>query len=477
MCGIFLIVNGAKNRSANMGTCSFIKDSFICNTVRGDDSTGLMQLDKKKDMYMWKEPVTGSQFVENTKVQKYIRDVDTTILTVGHNRAATAGVVSQQNAHPFSHTVGTRTVTGVHNGTLEDWSRATNGKDFKVDSDWAIHTLAREGSVDAFEYFKGAFTFVWYDDSTPNVLNIARNSKRPMYFAYVKDKDIMVAASEPGMLSWLTARNGVDIEGIIYQTDEDMHYRFDLDNPREFTKEALVKVDYTKFNFYQATTVRRKAGSSYGMYDDADWGNGDSWTGYTRHWSERDYTPRDAQAEFIYKMHKLLGSTTVEDVKVVPTAEIVKKEEKKESVIILPNTSSMQEALAELAEQDSEFDLGEFDEGVYASERDLAVQLGIKGVDIWASPISYDATNGSAYMEFVGVEDIKFDDDKFKDAELLVIRDVSIDCYNSLQRAQLVKVAVQGAYYLAPNKEDLTLIVDNTFIKTIRKSIKTKLAV
>jgi hypothetical protein len=234
MCGIFGVVNGKHFRALNGRVCDFVRDGMIANAVRGQDSTGVMQMDSK-NLLFFKAPIGGGEFVKHQSVHGYIYDADNSLFTVVHNRAATEGVVNRDNAHPFSHFGKTGNyVMGVHNGTLRNWRSAD--ETFEVDSDWAIKQLADEG-IAALQKFQGAFAFVWYDDSEPNELQFARNAERPMFVAFIKGQNRMVFGSEYQMLTWLASRNSLELDAEIIELANNYHYKFQLDNPKLFTKQ------------------------------------------------------------------------------------------------------------------------------------------------------------------------------------------------------------------------------------------------
>lgn len=234
MCGIFGLINGTKNRTPNASICKAVADGILLSSVRGSDSTGLMQRDSKAT-YLHRMMGSGAFFVKDGVSYRHIDDSDISIYTVAHNRAATEGSVTLDNAHPFEYMTDDQKnyAIGVHNGTLMGWKNPDHT--FEVDSQWAISRLAERGDA-AFDEFSGAWCFVWSDDRDPTVLKISRNAARPMYFAYVKNQDRMFFGSEHQMLSWITERNSVELEPEIYNIQPGKIYSFDLKNPRNFTK-------------------------------------------------------------------------------------------------------------------------------------------------------------------------------------------------------------------------------------------------
>ena len=422
MCGIFGVVNGTKSRSARLAVCNFAKDAFVAGSLRGEDSTGMMQRHKGTTSYH-KMPVAGPMYNKDTITKGLINDVDVSLFTVGHNRAATHGVVSKDNAHPFTHYDKVKgSLTGVHNGTLQDWQDIDSSKGILVDSDWAMKMLHTEG-MDAFEYFKGAFCFVWYDDTSPDVLRFARNTERPMYFAYEKGKDTMLFASEAGMLSWLCERNKIDIEDTIYELDKDHMYQFNLSNPREFTKLKLPAVNDKHFKWKAKTN--KKSSKWVNDWDYEDY-NG---YGQTSGTSEERFLARLTSAISV-------GLSTV------------KKTSKEVAVEVL---DPFQESLLDLEEVSSE-----------EEESKEAETWNIKGSMVTVYPYRYNEVTKVVSWEISDTDNMSADAaGLLNDIAYIRSRGVEPTTYADLKRINRQKVRIVGAYYddMAPN--DLSVIVTN----------------
>lgn len=239
MCGIFGNINSKKARTISGGVCKMISNSFVAGSLRGDDSSGIMQVDNK-GQFVFKSAQSGPDFVNNNKVTRFINDSDVSWYTVGHNRAATEGLVTEDNAHPFTVFTddGMDRILGVHNGTLAGWKSDKLAKGILVDSEWALTKIAAEGN-EAFKSFEGSFCFVWSDTRELDKLFMVRNDQRPMYFTYNKEGTRMFFASEPGMLAWVAERNYVAIEDKIYLLESGFKYAFEADDPKKYTKTKL----------------------------------------------------------------------------------------------------------------------------------------------------------------------------------------------------------------------------------------------
>jgi hypothetical protein len=277
----------------------FISDAFVVNTLRGMDSSGIFQIDKDNNPFLHKQNVPGFMFAETKAVKRFIADVDTCPVTVGHVRAATAGKVTVDNAHPFvaERADGTRLI-GVHNGTLTGWQQQPGAKEYEVDSDWALNLIAAEG-VDAFEKFNGAYCFVWWDEQKPDKLFMARNDDRPMHFVMNKTKDTILFGSESGMVTWLADRRKIEMDDSIYSLESYKLYAFDLSVTG---KVSWAKTNVPRFKYVappRSVYTREYPATNAGRWNAAtakwDYPDGTSRSSYEREqdddWRHNGYTP------------------------------------------------------------------------------------------------------------------------------------------------------------------------------------------
>lgn len=235
MCGIHGLLAVKFTKSAD----KFISDGFVAGSLRGRDASGIAQVQLKKNTYdVQKLPICGPFFITEKRAANIIWRADSAdTLSICHTRHATAGGISTATSHPFVCEGEDRVMLGVHNGTLTGWNSRADAKGYDVDSEWALNHIMKEG-YDAFEDFNGSFCFAWWDSDTPKVLNIARNSERPMHIIMLKEGG-MAFASEAGMLHWLLERNEVATEGSVLELAENHWYKFPVDDPRSFTKTTL----------------------------------------------------------------------------------------------------------------------------------------------------------------------------------------------------------------------------------------------
>lgn len=245
MCGISGVLNASTTFSNKID--KFLQDAAVANTVRGYDSTGIMQQDRKGTTYVHKLPLIGGYFVGDKLVREFLRDADKCYVTAIHNRAATQGKVNARNAHPFAayrddakdNKGEESVVVGMHNGSLQGWSWKEGGKNFDVDSEWALNHIAAYGDK-AFKDIEGPYAFVWTDSLTPGKVYMVRNAARPMHLRLTKDKKQLYFASEADMLVWLTNRNEIECEQEVMFLETGKLYTFDMTGGTvTWTKESL----------------------------------------------------------------------------------------------------------------------------------------------------------------------------------------------------------------------------------------------
>lgn len=211
MCGIVGIAVKAKNGFTKQTEDSFF-DLLFADTLRGDDSTGIIYVENNASFGIMKEASSGSWFAPSAAQDETLSGMYSRGKAyIGHNRAATKGAVSDENAHPF---VVDNTFAMVHNGTLLSHKELA---DTTVDSEaLAIHlskVLIKDFDKVKFEEaigkVNGAFAIAAYNQEA-NQIYLTRNSQRPLCLFELDD--CWMWASEGLMLPWIANRNSVDIK-------------------------------------------------------------------------------------------------------------------------------------------------------------------------------------------------------------------------------------------------------------------------
>lgn len=187
MCGLVGIVS---TKTLDTTHVNQFKRLLVMDQIRGKDSVGIISQQYNGIQYE-KNVIDPVSFLEHRRVVPLLTGAKA---LVGHNRAATRGGVSVNNAHPFQHGA----ITLVHNGTLR--SNAVNIPHFTVDSESICYALSQaDDPVPVLESLDGAYALIWFD-SRDNSWNVARNDERPLVFMTNTTGDTMWFSSEAGIL-------------------------------------------------------------------------------------------------------------------------------------------------------------------------------------------------------------------------------------------------------------------------------------
>ena len=205
-------------------------DMLFCDTLRGDDGTGVIMVENTTGFGIVKEGYAAPYCIDgfqSTDIGKamYARGK----AMIGHNRKGTIGVQSDETSHPF---VVKGEFAMVHNGTLQNHKELS---DTVVDSEaLAIHlepVLNGDWDLEKFEEaigkVKGAYAIAAYSQHN-NQVYLLRNDQRPLSF--VDTPEGFFWASEMGMLYWILGRNGITLknhEPVVVK--ENNLYKIDLD--------------------------------------------------------------------------------------------------------------------------------------------------------------------------------------------------------------------------------------------------------
>lgn len=223
-----------------------MKRLLLADYFRGTDSTGMAAIRTNGAAVVAKLASNPIDLFDSTKF-KSVLNGNASRAFIGHNRAATMGLVTTANAHPFQidH------ITGAHNGTL--CLRSINalqdelGEKFSVDSELLFAAIAKLGVKRAIELCyegkdsnTGAWAIVWHDENE-GTLNFLRNKHRPLFMTWEKNFHRLFWASE-----WWMIREALESSAKGYEIytkagerkgqrvgyfsfEADVHYKFDLE--------------------------------------------------------------------------------------------------------------------------------------------------------------------------------------------------------------------------------------------------------
>lgn len=231
MCGLVSIISKNKYGFVQKDIDLF-EQMLYADALRGQDSTGVFGVNKYGNLKMLKSAKPSADFITTKAFKDFKLDaLSNARVLVGHNRAATRGATTDQNAHPFIEDH----ICLVHNGTLYGHKHLA---DTEVDSHAICHAFAKSGHMDTVNDINGAFALIWYDAKEKKI-HMMRNHQRPLWIVQTDSADII--ASEPGMIMWLANRVYNKVVEAKYLSTEDV-YSWDINTlETSYTTEKLPK--------------------------------------------------------------------------------------------------------------------------------------------------------------------------------------------------------------------------------------------
>ena len=114
MCGLVAIIS--KNQHGFLfNDGKLFEQMLYADALRGMDSTGIYGINKYGNLKMVKAAKAAAEFIGTKTFQDFKNEIVNKFrVVVGHNRAATKGATTDDNAHPFIEDH----ICLVHNGTL-----------------------------------------------------------------------------------------------------------------------------------------------------------------------------------------------------------------------------------------------------------------------------------------------------------------------------------------------------------------------
>lgn len=208
------------------------QELLLVDTVRGPHSTGAGFVGRQNEEFMLDKRL-GNPFnlFGQEPFEKAMSLSHPQKVMMGHNRSATIGEKTVDNAHPFKFT----NVIGAHNGTLDKWciKDLTNHNLYGTDSQAIFATIEEKGIDEAIKLMCGAWALVYFD-KRDHTLNMIRNGKRPLWYTYSSDRTTLVWASEVEMLEYVlgrrkkTIQKGDDGKPQYFQPPSDMLYSWEI---------------------------------------------------------------------------------------------------------------------------------------------------------------------------------------------------------------------------------------------------------
>ena len=266
MCGIVGIIS-KQPKSLTYTHADLFKEMLICDSIRGEDSTGIFSINDSGNASFLKLATHPFNLINSKEYKDWADGAWANgRAMIGHNRKATEGIINNSNTHPFIF----GNILLIHNGNISNFRSLLNHwrrekLDVEVDSHAACVLLAENEPEKILKEMVGAFTFVWYDVLKKKLFFI-RNEERPLAFANTPEH--IYFASEDSMLEWLLKRKEIKAtitnlkSGVLFTMDltEDLkfeHKKIELFVPKVYQggwsrvvdPKPLNLVDKNKFKF------------------------------------------------------------------------------------------------------------------------------------------------------------------------------------------------------------------------------------
>lgn len=228
MCGIVGLI-ARRPAGFDYGSVDMFEELLLIDQLRGDDSTGVFGVDKKRNVGVLKVASHPKHLFACPEWQKFRQhSYQNGMIMIGHNRAATKGEVKTANAHPFHE----NNIVLVHNGTLRGDHKKDHA-DRDVDSHALCAAFNEKGAEEVIPTINGAFALVWYDLAAGK-LCISRNDERPLNI--LTTDDAYIICSEAWMGHAVASRKNRKVTD---QAEFEPGFIYELGRDREFVAKKL----------------------------------------------------------------------------------------------------------------------------------------------------------------------------------------------------------------------------------------------
>jgi hypothetical protein len=240
MCGLVGVLTKGKNGLLAEHNDVFDELLFI-DQLRGDDATGVFTVTNRGEVLLAKESSDATNYRRSKEYDQLLKRAfrDGAAL-IGHNRKATRGWLTDENAHPF--VVDDRIVL-VHNGGVKGDHKKFH--DTEVDSEAiARHIHKYDGDVQkAMSEIEAAYALIWYDFEKAT-MNFLRNSERPLW--WMETENCYYWCSERSMLNFVTDRYNIKVKTAPTSLEVDTLLTFSLNTENNW---PMWKLSHQKLSF------------------------------------------------------------------------------------------------------------------------------------------------------------------------------------------------------------------------------------
>lgn len=273
MCGIYGIAKAPTTytREQLKLVKKIVREMAVDSETRGSHSSGIAKVGEGTRIY--KSLLPSSKFVDSWEYNNAVSSLKGSCnILLGHTRFATEGAIVKSNAHPFK--VGD--VVGAHNGCVYNIKEMSTklDKSCPVDSQLIFKSINDNKNIqEAVKGFDSDFALSYVKKNT-NVLNLCRESNRPLYVAYLSSLKTLLYASEESFIEDALVKNGInDVD--VYSLNKNTLYEFDttkFDSIKTNVVKTKFKYDsrvyhYNVNNYTTATTQYKLSGSVEGDWE------------------------------------------------------------------------------------------------------------------------------------------------------------------------------------------------------------------
>lgn len=193
------------------------KSLLVLDSLRGTDGTGAAIILQDGETDLIKTPGHCYDLIDYTPFNRRLTQ-NNKLALLGHNRAATIGGITRNNAHPFQY----GDIVGAHNGTLHNKNDLHGHAYHAVDSQSLYSYMNEHGPKNTIPKLRGAWALTWVN-TADKTINFIRNKERPLILAFSKFGNTLYWASEEWMLLIACRRNDIDIEAPFSLEEDTLH--------------------------------------------------------------------------------------------------------------------------------------------------------------------------------------------------------------------------------------------------------------